>query len=274
MKSRKGITMKTWTIADGITAIRCPAYISRPGSWGYVLSYLVCGEEQTLLLDTGYGNFDLKSAVEIMTPLPLVVVNSHLHPDHSMGNGQFDKVLVGEHEYDREEGFFFPAEALEFPLHPSVLAGGGYRFDFLKHGDEINLGNRTLTVLEIPGHTEGSIALFDAKSKLLLGGDSILKRVLYAAGVPFSQYAAALERVKTVEPAAILSSHWPQPLDVGQIDRLLMLVRNFDPALGKGTEGDNLNASPMRVISQGRDISDPDFAAIVFSMDQVEQIMQ
>jgi glyoxylase-like metal-dependent hydrolase (beta-lactamase superfamily II) len=54
-----------------------------------VASFLIVGKEKALLFDTGYGVADLKEAVEIITRLPLYVVNSHGHVDHSSGNFRF-----------------------------------------------------------------------------------------------------------------------------------------------------------------------------------------
>ena len=41
----------------------------------------------------------------------------------------------------------------------------------LKEGDVLDLGDWTLTVIETPGHTAGSICLYDAERKALFTGD-------------------------------------------------------------------------------------------------------
>ena len=56
--------------------------------------YLVAGRERALLIDTGWGEGDLPAHVATRTDLPLTVVNTHGHPDHSSGNGQFDEVYI------------------------------------------------------------------------------------------------------------------------------------------------------------------------------------
>lgn len=42
-----------------------------------------------------------------------------------------------------------------------------------RQGDVINLGNRQLTVLHMPGHSRGSICLHDGENKLLFTGDVV-----------------------------------------------------------------------------------------------------
>ena len=69
---------RTWAIDDG----------------GSDTIYLIVGDERALLLDTGWGVGDLPALVASLTSLPLLVVNTHGHPDHTYGNGQFAQVYI------------------------------------------------------------------------------------------------------------------------------------------------------------------------------------
>ncbi|MCR5826184.1 MAG: MBL fold metallo-hydrolase [Oscillospiraceae bacterium] len=270
---------RSWRAGEGIYAIRCPGYLPGPGrlpGWGYVLSYLVTGSERALLIDTGFGISDLAAYVRTLTDLPLTVVNTHIHPDHSGGNGQFDEVWVGEHETADTQGVLFYQIPGQRDACAAVKAGGGYRFRFLRDAETLDLGGRRLRVVEIPGHTAGSIALFDERTRLLLCGDAILKRVFYGAGVPLSVYRAALERTKRLPLRDILSAHWPEPLGADFIDKMLRLIDAFDPAQAEraawGASG--MAERDMRMFCFGRDFDDPDFVALSFFMDQLDQIMR
>ena len=72
-----------YCISDGIT--RC---------------YLFVGAEKALLLDSGFGEFPIGEAVGAITDLPLLLLNSHSHADHCMGNDQFPGAAV----YIQKEG--------------------------------------------------------------------------------------------------------------------------------------------------------------------------
>ena len=48
--------------------------------------YLVTGTDKALVIDTMYGQEDLKEAVKNLTDLPLMLVNTHGHFDHTYGN--------------------------------------------------------------------------------------------------------------------------------------------------------------------------------------------
>ena len=65
-----------------------------------VLTTLVIGKEKALLVDTAYGIGDLKEAITNITKLPLVVINSHGHMDHSCGNYQFDEVYIDKRDLE------------------------------------------------------------------------------------------------------------------------------------------------------------------------------
>lgn len=267
-----------WMVADSIYAIQNPGFLPGPGrlpGWGYCLSYLIVGEKKALLIDTGFGIADLKSYVQQLTQLPLMVVNSHVHPDHSGGNRQFDLVYIGENEWDSSDGAVFPIETVPHQrVHPAVIAGNGYRFQTLKDGQILDLGNRKIRVLAIPGHTKGSIAFYDCKSTYLFSGDAIVKRLFYGAGVPLSHYRSALNKVKKLEIKEILSAHWPEPLPTSFIDKVIFLIDHFDPEQSESATWNVVGAPDLRMFHYGKDFDDPDFCALSFVVEQLDAIQR
>jgi len=164
----KKINDKVWRIADGeIDNI-----------------YLIEGKDSALLFDTGLGVANLRDFVKSLTSLPLIIVNSHSHPDHSGSDYQFPKVYAHPNDFDmirffssnqfRKTGLqamvrFRIPDSLRFPvtdtLYPVVLVP-----IYDKH--IFDLGDRKLEVIEVPGHTLGSICLLDHKDKILYTGDN------------------------------------------------------------------------------------------------------
>ncbi|MBR0312368.1 MAG: hypothetical protein IJQ98_08265, partial [Oscillospiraceae bacterium] len=96
------------------------------------------------------------------------------------------------------------------------------------------------------------------------------------AGVPLSVYRAALERTKQLPIRDFLSAHWPEPLGADFIDKMLRLIDAFDPAQAEraawGEPG--MASRDMRMFCVGLDFDDPEFVALSFFMDQVDQIMR
>lgn len=184
---------------------------------GKTLMYLYAGEETALLLDTGFGLTDLKALAASLCPgKELVVVNSHGHGDHNSGNIQFDTVYVGRMD---EPISHIPMEGEDLQRMIDVFIAqnpwakghdlSGYKPGPAKHvavltdGDIIDLGGIQLEVLECPGHTAGSICLWDAANGYLFTGDLILTWEVWgqlSTSVALKTYADSLNRMAALEP--------------------------------------------------------------------------
>ena len=149
-----------------------------------VLATLVIGREKALLLDTCYGIGDLKHAVEEITKLPLIVVNSHGHMDHSCGNYQFDEIYIDEEDIElckkhndieyRHRNIKNAIARLILPENFDEQKYYKYRegnLKTVKEGHIFDLGGLKLEVIKIPGHTKGSIALYIREQKIMLVSD-------------------------------------------------------------------------------------------------------
>lgn len=118
--------------------------------------FLLAGSEKALLVDTGMKSPNAKELAQSVTDLPLELCNTHADMDHTSGNAAFDTLYLS------------PAE------EPSYRSYGGKgTVKPVKEGDIIDLGGRPLEVIDLPGHTPGSIALLDVNSGALIGGDAI-----------------------------------------------------------------------------------------------------
>ena len=115
--------------------------------------YLVAGDARALLIDTGFGEGDLPAHLATLTDLPITVVDTHYHGDHTMGNKHFAEAYI--HTDD--------APLVQEPSAKLIPIYDGYIFD---------LGGRELRAITVPGHTPGSICLLDKTSRILFTGDS------------------------------------------------------------------------------------------------------
>ena len=59
-----------------------------------VISYLIVGNKQALLFDTGMGIGDIRRVTSKLTSRPVVVLNSHTHNDHVGGNWEIGRAHV------------------------------------------------------------------------------------------------------------------------------------------------------------------------------------
>ena len=131
--------------------------------------YLLEGTEKALLLDTGYGMGQLRRFVEGLTDRPVLVANTHFHPDHSAGNGEWERVMLSA-------GWAVDAPSVTNPgAGPADLSAfphPDYEKVILHDGDLISLGGRDIQVLEAaPAHCNSSLFFVDEGHKLLFTGD-------------------------------------------------------------------------------------------------------
>ena len=154
---------------------------------GKTVMYLIVGKKAGLLLDTGFGLCPLEPMVrKILGDKPFFVVNTHSHVDHNSGNNQFEQVYVGwmdepqAHHMLSEEDIrrnceFFLQPVIARGYDPSEWKPGpAPRVVPVRQGDEFDLGGIRLHVLETPGHTVGSICLWEKKKGWLFTGDLML----------------------------------------------------------------------------------------------------
>ena len=123
---------------------------------GGVRFFLLLGAQRAALIDTGMNQPGARGLAEKLTDRPLILINTHADPDHISGNGAFD------------EFYMSPAEEENYRAH-----GGKGKLIPVKEGDVIDLGDRPLRIIDIPGHTPGSIAILDEAQRVLISGDSV-----------------------------------------------------------------------------------------------------
>lgn len=133
--------------------------------------YLLEGDEKALLLDTGYAAGNLRSFVEKLTDKPLVVANTHFHPDHAAGNGEFEEVCMSAGYIIDEPSVTLPGTG---PFDINNLPHPDYKKVILKNGDKIDLGGRVIEVIEArPAHCNSTLFYFDRENGLFFCGDDL-----------------------------------------------------------------------------------------------------
>src|ERR1700679_1886568 len=170
--------------------------ISEPKYWQGNVSYLLIGARRALLFDTGPGIYSIRAVVASLTSLPLVVIPSHLHFDHVGDLEEFDDVRLVDTPALRaqvHEGYF-----VEPPSQYLLRTPIKYRVHgWIKDGETLDLGGRTVRLLSTPGHTPDSVSVIDAGGKRLFTGD-LVNRIVTLCDVPGSSInamAASLQRL-------------------------------------------------------------------------------
>jgi len=171
--------------------------------------YVVEGENSAIVIDTGYGFYNLKEAVEEITKKPLTVICTHGHIDHAFGGHYFEKIYMHIEElpvyekYSKYKIEFMDKFGKEFNLTPEELEkwykGTANKIEFISQGQTFDIGGNILEVISLRGHTPGSIGLLDRKHRILFSGDAISTQ-LWMQLPESTTIAQYLETVKAIKP--------------------------------------------------------------------------
>jgi glyoxylase-like metal-dependent hydrolase (beta-lactamase superfamily II) len=186
--------------------------------------YVIQGERRDLVIDTGLGLAPLRPSVEALAPDPLLV-SSHGHYDHIGGNFEFAERLIHRAEADivahptRENTL---ADRLLATEDFRALPWDGFRAEdwaaepapatgLIGEGDVLDLGDRRLTVLHTPGHSWGSVCLWDEARGDLFCADTVYAGELFDR-LPCSDvatYVRSLRRLRDHPVRTAYPGHGP-----------------------------------------------------------------
>ncbi|SFP96955.1 Glyoxylase, beta-lactamase superfamily II [Oscillibacter sp. PC13] len=206
--------------------------------------YIVIGTEKCLAIDTGTGTGDYKSIVDrIAGDKPYDVVCTHCHVDHCGGIGQFRKIYIHPNDiapvvagngragtisvanrrrYSARGFAVNPEGSLPFTLESfQEIDTSTIEFVGVREGDTFDLGNRSLTVYEMPGHSMGCICLLDKANQILFAGDNVSKILILPMDLPHKErvqmWLTGAEKILALRPyySVIYAGHLcPAPMEL------------------------------------------------------------
>ncbi len=223
-------------LGDGITRIWEP----------HVIRVMQCnvwhvqGRDRDLIIDTGMGLSSLAQAASEVFSKPLTAVATHTHLDHVGSLHEFPDRVVHASECEQlgrpSENF----SMLREDHAPDFIAGlerAGYEvgacfitalpcagFDLrrfacpaapatrvVREGDMLDLGDRVFEVLHLPGHSPGSIGLWEAATGIFFSGDAIYDGPLLdeLPGSDVVTYMATMRRLEALPARLVHAGHDP-----------------------------------------------------------------
>ena len=147
------------------------------------IMYLFKGNKKNMLVDCGVGIGHLRRYIkEVLKTDVDSVILTHGHIDHIGGAGEFEHVYLNKEDYELAGIHYTRQKQLEHlkmngiehvkfdladyaPLNP-------LSFEEINPGDQFDLGDITLSILEGRGHTQGQITILIPEEKYLLLGDA------------------------------------------------------------------------------------------------------
>jgi glyoxylase-like metal-dependent hydrolase (beta-lactamase superfamily II) len=222
-------------VADDVTLVTEPHVhpLLRCNVWH------VRGRELDLVIDTSLGILPLRHLVERELANGLLAVATHAHSDHVGGLHEFTERAIHRAEagevaaagranvdatvYDdtvvgpyRDAGYDIPelfldavpvaglaSAIIERPAAPATR--------LLDDGDVIDLGDRAFEVLHLPGHSPGSIGLWERATGTLFSGDAVYDGPLLDEldGSDVDDYVATMQRLRALPVSVVHGGHEP-----------------------------------------------------------------
>jgi glyoxylase-like metal-dependent hydrolase (beta-lactamase superfamily II) len=200
----------------------------------------VRGRDRDLVVDTGFGVASLVDELGSLLDRPVTAVATHGHDDHIGSHHEFADVVVHPLEapllLDPPLDSLVPRHAWGDELVDAIEAMGyrmddpyfvdalpvghaldGFRQNPVPHarhvveGDVLDLGDRAFEVIELPGHSPGSIGLWDSRTGTLFSGDAIYDGPLLDE-LPESSiddYCETMERLMRLPVEVVHAGHDP-----------------------------------------------------------------
>jgi hydroxyacylglutathione hydrolase len=166
---------------------------------------------EALVVDPGMSStrslLDRAAAGELRVQL---IANSHGHIDHIFDNGPLKR-----------------ATGARLAIHPDdayrLEGTNNYGFEIerttaerdLREGDRVEVGTLSFQVLHTPGHTEGSVCLYEPTNRLLLAGDVLFAGSYGRTDLPGGDDAAMVESLARLardlaDDVRVLPGHGPE----------------------------------------------------------------
>jgi glyoxylase-like metal-dependent hydrolase (beta-lactamase superfamily II) len=203
-------------------------------------AFLVKGRDRDLLVDTGMAVASLRETLSGVLDKPLVLLTTHAHVDHVGGHHEFPDAETLVHSSEADDlarpdlSSRLRFEQFGEPMLASLTAAGfdthGLLIDAVPHesfdveacrrpgtiamrlvseGDGVDLGDRRFEVLHLPGHSPGSVALWDGADGTLIAGDAIYDGVLVddIPGAHIGDYCWTMRRLLDLPVLIVHGGH-------------------------------------------------------------------
>ncbi len=194
----------------------------------------IVGDDATrevLVIDPGGHARQIHAMVENLRARVVGIVLTHAHFDHVMGvealkRATLAPLYVGANEKYVYENVERQGEAFGIAVPPQP--DPEY---WLNEGDIVRAGNFALQTLDVPGHSPGSIALYNAENGVVFVGDVLMRGTIGRTDFPDGSFDELLKSIRTKlytlpDATQVYSGHGPMTT-IGEEKRMNPFTQNY-----------------------------------------------
>lgn len=227
-------------VAEGVYVLTgLPQDFSNSNGGNIVNTGFIVGPQGVVVIDSGpsrrYGE-QLRAAIARVTALPVVlVINTHHHPDHFLGNQAFDSRTLAALPSTRagieQEGESFNANMYRLVgdwmrdteiAPPTVELGPG----------RLEVAGRSLELFALDGHTGADLAVLDLATGTLFAGDLVFHdRSPTTPHAHIPRWLSALDVLEALPFKVLVPGHGPVAHDAAPLRQTRDYLRWLDDLL-------------------------------------------
>ncbi|HLU02537.1 MAG TPA: quinoprotein relay system zinc metallohydrolase 2 [Advenella sp.] len=224
----------------------------------------VVGKQAVAVIDTG-GSFDIGSAlaqaVAKITPLPIrYVINTHVHPDHILGNAAFaggDTQFVG---HARLPAVMYESQDAYLREAPARADGGKNTIVLptirVSEPQRLDLGGRTLLLQSWgPAHSTTDLTVLDEQTETLWTGDLLFTERTPSVDGDVKGWLKAIDTIRQKPVARLVPGHGPGPKDQAAAwNALQRYLRTLQSDIAQGIDqGQDMSEVMQHAAAQEKD---------------------
>lgn len=212
----------------------------------------IYGEQQRALIDSISKGKPIQQVIAL-----------NLHPDYFLGNQAYPKEALAATKLTIQG---IKAEAALYETNLYRLCGDWMKgtesvfpSQILTAGNPMRFGSKAIQSIELKGHTDSDLVLFDPDSKVMWAGGLVFyKRIVTTPHAKLKPWIESLKKLQAMKPKVVVPSHGPVSWGTEAIDQTLDYLSWLDNRLSQAAQmGEEMN----EVMRQGAPERFRNFAA-------------
>ena len=165
-------------------------------------TYIVYNDQkQAAIVDPGCSTENerkqLVAFIDKNELLPILLLNTHCHIDHVLGNQfVFEKWGLALHIHANEK-FVLDHAPMFGEMYGIAMEAYSGEIEYLKEDSTIHLGGNVLDILFTPGHSPGSVSFYSKNDGFVLSGDALFSGSIGRTDLPGGNYETLINAIKT-----------------------------------------------------------------------------
>lgn len=180
--------------------------------------------KQCAIIDAGMASAEeeniLVRFIESKALTPVLLLNTHCHVDHVLGNKFiYDKYRL-KTQFHLKEQPIWDSVASYAPQFGMSYISAPAPDKFLQEGENIIFGNTRLQIIFAPGHAPGHVCFYHSEQNFLIAGDVIFYHSIGRTDLPLGDFDTLINSIQTqilpLPDACVIYSGHGMPTTVGE----------------------------------------------------------